>query len=324
MNNKYSIIIPVYNTEKYLNKCIDSVLNQTYSNIEIIIINDGSTDKSLELCNQYKDQRIKLFTHENRGVSYTRNIGIDNATGEYIIFVDSDDYIENNAIELINEKIQNSDLDLIQFAFSTFEAEEMPIAKNVFTEKVISDSINEKINYMIEREVINSIWNKCYNTNILNKNSIRFAEDIKIGEDLIFNLEYFSYISNFDILNVNLYNYRLNVANSLTKKYNENKYVMLMKVNDILEKFANKYNDDKIIATAKYIKFKSICSCTFDLFNLECKYTKLHKLKIINEFKTNVIKIKTNRKIFKILNFIYLNMNARIIYLVFKFMYKFK
>ena len=99
-NNKLiSVIINVYNAEKFVEKCLLSVLNQTYKNLEILIINDGSTDDSIKLCKKYKDKRIKIITTKNMGLAASRNVGIDNATGDYLYFVDADDYIKEDAIE---------------------------------------------------------------------------------------------------------------------------------------------------------------------------------------------------------------------------------
>ena len=93
MKKGISIIVPIYNSEKYLNKCIDSLINQTEKNIEIILVNDGSTDNSEEIIKEYKDKRIKYYKNKNQGIGKTRNFGIEQATGSYIMFVDSDDYI---------------------------------------------------------------------------------------------------------------------------------------------------------------------------------------------------------------------------------------
>ena len=115
MNKLISIIMPVYNAEKYLNRSIESIMNQTYNNIEIILVNDGSTDNSLEICTSYqeKDNRIKLINQANKGVSFARNKGIDEATGDYIMFIDSDDYVEKNMIEDMVSKITEDDIDLV-------------------------------------------------------------------------------------------------------------------------------------------------------------------------------------------------------------------
>ena len=111
-----SIIVPVYNVEKYLSKCIDSIINQTYKNIEIILIDDGSTDSSGAICDKYAlvDSRIHVLHIENSGVSNARNVGLNHATGDYIGFVDSDDYIEPNMYELLLEELIADDVDVVQ------------------------------------------------------------------------------------------------------------------------------------------------------------------------------------------------------------------
>lgn len=117
---KYSIVVPVYNTEKYLKRCIDSVLNQTYKNFEIIIINDGSKDNSKEILNEYKNNKqIKIINQENHGLSYSRNVGIKEASGDYILFLDSDDFYQIELLETLNKNITNEEI--IKFGFMDFK-----------------------------------------------------------------------------------------------------------------------------------------------------------------------------------------------------------
>lgn len=115
MNTKFSVIIPVYNTYKYINECVDSVLNQSYKNFEIILINDGSTDNSLEICRKYESQtdQIIMLTKQNEGLSATRNLGIDVSQGDYIIFLDSDDYIERDSLLKFSEIIEKTNAEVI-------------------------------------------------------------------------------------------------------------------------------------------------------------------------------------------------------------------
>ena len=108
-----SIIVPIYNAEKYINKCVDSLLRQTKKEIEFILINDGSTDNTDSLLREYKDKRIKYFKNKNQGIGKTRNFGIDKAKGKYLMFIDSDDYIEKDACEKLFNKAENSKLDLV-------------------------------------------------------------------------------------------------------------------------------------------------------------------------------------------------------------------
>ncbi len=109
-----SIIVPVFNSEKYISRCINSILEQTYGNFELIIINDGSKDKSLKICEEYqkKDRRIKVFNQENKGQAFARNVGLDNAKGEYISFIDSDDYVHSRFLEYLYNALISSDSDI--------------------------------------------------------------------------------------------------------------------------------------------------------------------------------------------------------------------
>ena len=106
MNDLISVIVNVYNGEKFIKKCLDSIVNQTYKNLEIIIVNDGSTDSTLSICNSYSDDRIKIITTPNQGLGLSRNTGIENANGEYLYFVDADDFIEPDAVEYLYKLIK--------------------------------------------------------------------------------------------------------------------------------------------------------------------------------------------------------------------------
>ena len=121
-----SVIVPVYNMEKYLEKCLKSIIDQTYKKIEIIIVNDGSTDSSIEICNKFKenDNRIKIITKKNAGLGMARNTGLENANGEYVYFIDSDDYIEETLIEDNIKLIKEYKLDIVTFGAILFEENE--------------------------------------------------------------------------------------------------------------------------------------------------------------------------------------------------------
>ena len=117
MNDLVSIIVPVYNCELYLKQCLDSIQNQTYRNIEVIIVNDGSTDKSLEIINSYHDRRFKVFSIERRSVGYVRNIGLSKASGSYIMFVDADDVVKDTFVEKMLKGIIGYDLCVCYFSY---------------------------------------------------------------------------------------------------------------------------------------------------------------------------------------------------------------
>ena len=124
INPKISVIVPVYNVEKWLNKCIDSILVQSYNNLEIILINDGSTDKSGDICDNYskKDYRIRVFHNKNKGLSYSRNFGVKNSNGKYVMFVDSDDFIsDSNIIEKFISILERDKCDFIYTSYCRFD-----------------------------------------------------------------------------------------------------------------------------------------------------------------------------------------------------------
>lgn len=169
-----SIIVPIYNAEKYLNKCVDSLINQTKKELEIILINDGSTDKSAEIIEKYQDNRIKYYKNKNQGIGKTRNFGIRKATGKYIMFCDSDDYYELNMCELMYEKMEKENLDLVICDFyKEYENE-------IVEEKLPSFSnTNLKETASLIRTINLAPWNKIYRKEIITTNNIYFEEKLK-------------------------------------------------------------------------------------------------------------------------------------------------
>lgn len=185
-----TIIIPVYNVEKYLEECIDSVINQTYKNIEVILINDGSTDNSLEICNDYslKDTRIKVLHQENKGLSYTRNIGVKYAKGDYLLFLDSDDKLYNDSVlKKFTNIVKENESDLIYGSYTSFVDEEAKHLKIKKEDKIL-DINNKNLESLSSKEVIlklletnnyvSSATTKFYKLTTIKKNSIVFREGI--------------------------------------------------------------------------------------------------------------------------------------------------
>lgn len=238
--NKISIIVPVYNTEKYLEKCINSICQQTYKEIEILLINDGSNDSSFEICRKFekRDSRIKLINKSNTGVADTRNIGIENATGKYIMFVDSDDWIEKNTVEIIMKKINN--FDLLIFGINKRY-------KNKFVEMRTK---NEKINQIdCTKKVINNseisgyVWNKVFKNSVIKQNQLQFNDKLSMCEDLDFTINFLNKIDNVIIIDDTLYNYRMR-KNGLTHNGNDK----AKKIKDLMYVYDKEYqflNDNK-------------------------------------------------------------------------------
>ncbi|MCD1116482.1 glycosyltransferase family 2 protein [Chryseobacterium turcicum] len=212
-----SIIIPVYNTEKYLHKCIDTVLSQSYKDIEVLLINDGSTDNSGKICDEYanKDGRIKIFHKENGGVSAARNLGIKKAKGEWLCFIDADDWI---------------DADYLQNFVIVFSGEEDFIIQGYIKnndEKIVGGSgffsnfenFLDFFMYSEKNNLLNSPCFKLFRKDIVDRNNMKFDEKFSLGEDHIFTLEYIRFVSRFSVSFKRGYHYRMsNDGNSLTQK----------------------------------------------------------------------------------------------------------
>lgn len=187
MHPLISVIVPVYNVQKYLRQCIASILAQTYENFELILVNDGSKDKSGEICDEYakKDNRIKVFHKENGGVSSARNLGLDKAIGENICFVDSDDWVDENYLEILTSEHE--------VPFVVAPVTSTVIESGIFVGK---HNIYKKV---VEAEVAHDFIfrapvSKLYDTSIIKEANLRFREDLQMGEDYIFNLNYMLHI----------------------------------------------------------------------------------------------------------------------------------
>lgn len=220
---KISVIIPVYNVEKYLRQCLDSVINQTYKNIEIICVNDCSTDRSGEILEEYaqKDSRIKVLNTEKRlPVGSVRNLGVDSATGEYLHFLDSDDWLEINAYELLDRILQNNrNLDMILFLYRSVSELSGEICQLEFKNPSLENTVKtiDECEIFIE-DWDGHIWNKLYSTKFLKQNTIRFNED-PCYEDKSYSVEVLVKAKNIYFYNKILLNYRINRPQSLVNNY---------------------------------------------------------------------------------------------------------
>lgn len=290
MNNPLvSIIVPIFNSELYLDKCIKSIVNQTYKDIQIILVNDGSTDGSLDICKKYSsiDDRVLIINKINEGVSVARNTGIENSMGDYILFVDSDDWLETDMIlDLI--KYQDSyNYDVILFGYyidDLLKQSNKVVTYNCVTIKT-KDEIEKKMPKLIKDEIINSPCNKLYKSSIIKNNSIRFNDKITIGEDALFNYQLFSKINSLKIVGNSYYHYVKQNSSSLTNRYNPIKYDMLIQVNNyLLNEFKYGINSTKILSAAKYIRLKNIFSCILDLFNKNNNLSVKDKKILIHKF----------------------------------------
>ena len=213
-----SVIVPVYNSEKYLRRCIESIINQSYKNIEIILINDGSTDNSGEICNAnaLSDNRIRVIHTRNNGPAAARNIGIKSSKGSFLFFVDSDDLIESHAINLLIENYCRTKADIVMGDYKIENYNANPIEKEFL---LSSDKLLEKkdiINYVrnyLKKPTGHSLfiynWGKLFKSSIVRENKIYFDTGLQVFEDISFNFEYLKFVSSAYYVKNRLYTYMI-------------------------------------------------------------------------------------------------------------------
>ena len=242
MENVITIITPLFNAEKYIKRCIESILNQTYVNIEFIIVNDGSTDRTLEICESYAcyDNRIKLLNQKNQGVSVARNIALEQSHGEYIIFVDSDDWVEETFCEKMYNKAIREKADVVICEYNNYYEK---TNENCFIK--LKKYNNRTFNELISDDSTlygGFIWNKMIRKKIIKK---KFNEKIHYYENLLFLLENCKNVK-YSLLNENLYNYCINENSAVhTKKFNIKKNTALEALLNVIDNIEVRKNKDE-------------------------------------------------------------------------------
>jgi glycosyltransferase involved in cell wall biosynthesis len=223
----FSIIVPVYNTGKYLKKCIDSLINQTFSNIEVICVDDGSTDNSPGILESYNDERLVILRQEHNGVSKARNRGLEIARSDYILFADSDDYVSLDMCHVLYEIIRDKNPDLVVFGGQCFYHESFPENSDFWTGvfnafndiletrniTYLNDSIHALFN---EKGAYHVVWTKCIKREIIEKNHIRFSELLNIAEDRTFCFCLFPCVNSITFIDNKFYYYQRNRPDSAT------------------------------------------------------------------------------------------------------------
>lgn len=249
-----SIIVPVYNVENYLENCIESILDQIYKDFELILINDGSVDKSGDICDKYsnQDSRVKVFHIENSGVSYARNFGVKKSKGRYIMFCDSDDIVEKEWCAKLYEEIINNKNSLIMSGFKIYNNRggKSEIEKRFVD--IDNTIITNKNQYFSKYKIklLATVWNKIYEKKIIVDNNIEFNSGLSLGEDLIFNLDYLNKCNDkIIIIKDILYSYFLRDSESLDYKYYDNLYEIYSFLN-------NRIYEDAILYKANSKEFE--------------------------------------------------------------------
>lgn len=207
MNEIVSIIVPVYNVEKYIDICIQSILKQTYKELQILLIDDGSLDMSGKICDEYakKDPRINIVHKENEGVSVARNVGIEQAIGKYICFVDSDDYVTEMYVAELVSAIESSDAEMAMCGH--YRLQNGKYIPQGFKSRILSKEDEQFYWYMCIDLKGRFLWNKIYLTELIKEKGIFFEKGIHPGEDTLFNLKYSFSVKKVKILDMPLYIY---------------------------------------------------------------------------------------------------------------------
>lgn len=204
INPIISVIVPAYNAEKYLRRCINSILAQTFTDFELLLIDDGSTDQSGEICDEYadKDARIKVFHKANGGVSSARNVGLDNAVGEYICFCDADDWVDRTWLENFCDKLP-CDMVVQGYKYKSFNTGKWKSRKlpNVCL------PVNTALKLLFEHDNMGYLWCRCFRASLIKKYNIRFNEFFILGEDYDFILSFCLHVKEIDLVEVTSYNY---------------------------------------------------------------------------------------------------------------------
>lgn len=324
---KISIIVPVYNTEKYLVKCLESLIHQTFENIEIICINDGSTDTSLEILKNYEsmDKRIRIIEQDNKGLSETRNVGVQNASANYIMFLDSDDWIDLNACEEAYKTVIEYKADIVMWSYiREFETKALP--KKIFNQNDKFLIFEGKEVQMLHRRMVGLVgdelrvsenidalvtaWGKVYRKDIIIKNNVKFIDTKEIGtEDALFNLYAFGYAEKIVFINEYFNHYRKDNVQSLTSNYKERLYSQWEKLFSYMEAYI-KGND---LGAAFQQALDNRIALSIVGLGLNIMQSKMSGLNKVREIK-KIISSPRHRKAYKQLTLKYFPLHWKIFY----------
>lgn len=274
---KFSIIIPVYNVALYLEKCLDSLLSQNYNNYEIILVNDGSTDDSLEICKEYESNfsNIIVISQSNQGSGPARNAGMEVAQGDYLYFCDPDDYL---AVGFLNhaENYIKSEPELVIFSYwDVQKSNEQIINKilvNIEEDKQLNrDKFRKNFVELFSKNLLYTLWNKLYRRDFLTSNKIEFTA-ASMGQDTRFNLKLYPLVSDVQLVEEPFYHYLSNREGSSTEKYRENRIKLQLEEVELLEDVLIQINqkDDNLLHSLKLNIFLGNCQHIVNS-NLEMK-----------------------------------------------------
>ena len=285
---KFSIIVPIYNSSSFLANCIESVLAQTYDNFELILVDDGSTDNSYDICCKYagKDKRVFVFRKENSGQIESRCYGLKKSVGEYIVFLDSDDLLAKDALKVISEKFIRYKCDMLIYGYDRFTDEIRPLDMVRKEDVIIKDK--RELYLTIVLNDYNSMWRKAIKKDLCDSDTYLNFKEVKYGEDLLQTLEIIRHNPKTVIINDVLYHYRLNY-NSVTRSIDLDRYSKdtITVISSVYEFLKTEGFSEESLSDYRNKAIYNFCGALSEIAQNKCDFGK--KIRIIKQFKDNNI-----------------------------------
>lgn len=302
-----SIIVPIYNIEMYLKRCVDSLINQTYKNIEILLVNDGSTDNSPLICKEYEEKHknvIVFLDKKNGGVSDARNLGLKHATGEYVTFVDADDYVDEKFIEKLYNQVKDNPAVLVISNAKNFDDNSIIETKKLIEKEIELNKEQCIKELLLEKKFFSVCWGKLYKTELAKQ--IEFDKSMKIAEDFKYIMDYFKKIKENDkviIIPDRLYYYYLRQGSAIRSGF-DNRWIDEIK---LCEKYIEKFSktDYYKYAIKRYVRINITCAIKFNLNKEKYKF-----------IRNNISKYKSEYILFK-----KVSIKEKIIFLIILYLY---
>ena len=284
-----SIIIPCYNCEETVTRAIVSVLNQCYRNIELILVNDGSVDNTKNICESFSenDVRVKCFTTPNQGPSYARNYGISKAKGEYVLFIDADDYIEENTIGDLVNLARNNDFEIIFYGYSHDKYEKGYLANSInisYSQKKINNNqeFRDIFNSLSDSGYLYQVWNKMYKRKFIHDCDASFPLGVRVAEDFSFNLTLYMRLNKAYISTNCYYHYISNSSGSLTTSFDPTRSLQVFKAYKKNRELIKSWNNNYLNTFDNHFLL-DISVCINNLFNEDCSYSFREKIDYIKD-----------------------------------------
>ena len=319
-----SVIIPVYNAEQYLSKMLDSIIVQSYTEFEIILVNDGSTDNSSAVCHNYADKYdfITVFDNQNKGVSASRNFGLEKAKGEFIWFMDSDDILEKDAFLCAVKAQQKHDADVVIGGMNfCFIEEGKNVLKAIQEEFLLEgDKLKYKYSELFSKNYISSLWNKLIRRSVIVENNIKMNESLYMYEDYVFCMDVLLKCEKIVCLKDVFYNYQLRNTTSLSHRYKDNALGMFCifkeKISEYMKAF--NYEDASAEASLNDLLIYFAYECVKNEAKHKNCYTKIKKMLCDKTFHSSMLKYKGTTRKYRIVQMMMKNKMAflLLIYLI--------